>query len=57
MQEVQVVCYESRKLNKHNHNYMTHDLELLAIIHELKMWRHYLLGRRFILMSDHSELK
>ena len=33
---------------------MTHDLKLVAIIHALKMWRHYLIGRKFILMSDHS---
>ena len=36
---------------------MTHDLELVAIIHALRMWRHYFLGRRFVLMSDHSGLK
>ena len=35
---------------------MTHDLELAAIIHALKMWKHYLLGKRFIQMSDHSGL-
>ena len=33
---------------------MTLDLELAAIIHALKMWRHYLLGRRFVFVSDHS---
>lgn len=32
---------------------MTHDLELATIIHALKMWRHYILGRQFVLMSDH----
>ena len=36
---------------------MTHDIELEAIIHALKMWRHYLLGRRFVLMSDYSGLR
>jgi len=55
MQEGQVVCYESRKLNDHEQNYVTHDLEL--IIHALKMWMHYLLGRRFVLMSDQSVLR
>lgn len=35
---------------------MTRDLELETIIHALNMWRHYLLGRSFILMSDHSGL-
>jgi len=57
MQEGQVVCYESRKLNEHKQNYLTHDLELAVITHALKMWRHYLLGMRFLLMSDHSGLR
>lgn len=57
MQEGQVLWYESRKLNEHKQNYLTHDLELAAIIHALKMWRHYLIGRQFILMSDHNGLR
>eukprot|EP00253_Pinus_taeda_P024166 PITA_24166 len=57
MQEGQVVCYESRKLNEHEHNYVTHDLELATITHALKMLRHYLLRRRFVLMSEHSGLR
>jgi hypothetical protein len=57
MQEGHVVCYESRKLNDHEINYVTHDLELASIVHDLKMWRHYLLGRRFILMIDHCGLR
>lgn len=36
---------------------MTHDLELATIIDALKMWRHYLLGRRSVLMNDHSGLR
>jgi len=56
MQKGQVVCYETRKLNEHKYNYVTHDFVLETIIHALIMWRHYLLSRRFILMSDHSGL-
>jgi hypothetical protein len=33
MQGGSVVCYESRKLNEHEVNYVTHDLELAAIVH------------------------
>jgi hypothetical protein len=36
---------------------VTHDLELDVIVHALKMWRHYLLGRRFVLMTDHCGLR
>lgn len=57
MQDGQVVCYESRKWNGHEKNYPTYDLELGSIVHALNMWRHYLLGRRFTLMSDHNGLQ
>jgi len=56
-QENCVIAYESRKLKQHEKNYATHDLELAAIIHALKMWRHYLIGRKFVLMSDIISLK
>jgi hypothetical protein len=42
MQEGSVVCYDSQKLNEHEVNYVTHDLELATIVHTLKMLRHYL---------------
>ena len=45
MQDSHVVCYELRKLKDHEKNYATHDLELASIVHALKMWRHYLMGR------------
>ena len=48
---------KSMKLNVHEKNYVTHHLELVVIIYALKMWRHYLLGRRFVLMSDHIRLR
>jgi hypothetical protein len=57
MQEEHVIFYESRKLNEHEINYVTHDLELPAIVHALKMWRHYLLGRIFFLMTDQYGLR
>lgn len=57
MQEGQVVYYESLKLNEHERNYLKHDLELEAIIHALKMCRHYIIGRRFVLMINHNGLK
>ncbi|MCO5557221.1 hypothetical protein L7F22_010781 [Adiantum nelumboides] len=44
-QEGRPVAYNSRKLRDHERNYPTHDLELLAIIHALKLWTHYLLSR------------
>jgi hypothetical protein len=52
-----VICYESRKLKEHERNYATHDLELETIVQALKKWRHYLMGRRFELRTDHNGLK
>jgi hypothetical protein len=52
-----VVCYESRKLKDNKKNYDTHDLELAAIVHTLRKWRHYLMGRRFELRTYHNGLK
>ena len=57
MQDNHVICYESRKLKEHEKNYATHDLELAAIVHALKMWRHYFMGRIFGLRTDHCGLK
>ena len=57
MQENHVICYESRKLKEHEKNYATHDLELAAIVHSLNMWRHYLMGSKFELRTDHCSLK
>ena len=56
-QEGRPVAFTSRKLRIHEKNYPTHDLELLAVIHALKLWRHYLLGRKFRLVTDHKSLK
>jgi len=56
-QDNYVIAYESRKLKQHENNYATHGLELATIIHVLKMWRHYLIGRRFVFMSDNISLR
>lgn len=57
VQDKRPVAFTSRKLQVHEKNYPTHDLELLAVIHALKLWRHYLLGDKFQLVTDHQSLK
>ena len=57
MQERRVIAYILRKLRRHEENYATHDLELLTIIYALKVWRHYLVGRKFKLNMDHCGLQ
>jgi len=44
-------------LKPHERNYPTHDLELTAVIFALKIWRHYLLGDKVLIYTDHKSLK
>ena len=53
MQDRQIIAYASRQLHPHP----THDLELAAVVHALKTWRHYLLGNRCEIYTDHQSLK
>jgi hypothetical protein len=55
MQENPVIAYASRALRPHEKNYPTHDLELAAVVHALKMWRHYLMGTRCNIFTDHQK--
>nr|AAX95140.1 retrotransposon protein, putative, Ty3-gypsy sub-class [Oryza sativa Japonica Group]ABA92431.1 retrotransposon protein, putative, Ty3-gypsy subclass [Oryza sativa Japonica Group] len=57
MQEDRVVAYASRQLRPHETNYPTHDLELAVVVHALKIWRHYLIGNRREVYTDHKSLK
>src|SRR3954467_14490175 len=57
MQDGKVVAYASRQLKTHEVNYPTHDLELASVVHALKTWRHYLLGKRCEVFTDHKCLK
>jgi hypothetical protein len=57
MQDGHVVLYASWKLRKHETHYPTHDLELAAVVHALKIWRHYLMGKRCELYTDHKGFK
>ncbi|WVZ52391.1 hypothetical protein U9M48_003455 [Paspalum notatum var. saurae] len=57
MQEGRVIAYALRQLRKHEANYPTHDLELAAVVHALKIWRHNLLGNTCHIYTDHKSLK
>jgi hypothetical protein len=57
MQDGQVISYASRQLRKHEENCPTHDLELVAVVDALKIWRHYLIGHRCKIYSGQKSLK
>jgi len=57
MQENRVIAYASRSLKRNEENYSTHDLELAAVVHALKIWRYYLIGTLCNIYTDHKSLK
>ena len=57
MQENWIIAYASRALRPHEQDYPTHDLELAAVIHALKIWRHYLMGTKCNIYTNHKSLK
>jgi hypothetical protein len=57
MQDNRVIAYASMALRPHEQNYPTHDLELAAVVHALKMWRHYLMGTHCNIYIGHKSLK
>jgi hypothetical protein len=57
MQDAHVVVYASRQLRKHEEKYPAHDLELAVMVHALKIWRYYIIGKRCEVYSDQKSLK
>ena len=52
-----VIAYAFRQLKKHEDNYPTHDLELVAVVFALKIWRHYLYGVPYRIFTYHKSLQ
>ena len=57
MQNDRVIAYASRQLKKHEENYPIHDLELVAVVFALKIWRHYLYGVPCRIFTYHKSLQ
>ncbi|KAI3443871.1 hypothetical protein Pfo_000536 [Paulownia fortunei] len=49
MQKGHTIAFKSRKLNDTKRRYTVQEKEMTAIIHYLRVWRHYLLGSHFII--------
>ena len=52
-----VIAYGSKALSKEERRYCVTRRELLAIVHFVKQYRHYLLGQKFLIRTDHGALK
>ena len=51
-----VIAYGSPSLKDHEKNYSTTQLEMLALVTYVDYFRHYLLGHKFCLRTDHHSL-
>ncbi|KAL0368101.1 UNVERIFIED_CONTAM: Transposon Ty3-G Gag-Pol polyprotein [Sesamum calycinum] len=52
VQDKDPVAFESRKLKDAELRYSTHEKEMTAVIHCLDAWRHYLLGTKYMVVTD-----
>ena len=52
-----VITYTSRVLGNHERRYSTTKKEMLAMVHAIRHFRHYLYGRLFTVRTDHNALK
>ena len=49
-----VIAYASRSLDRRESNYCVTRKELLAVVHFLRYFKQYLLGRQFKVRTDHA---
>jgi hypothetical protein len=57
MQEVHPITFISKSLGPKQQALSTYEKEMLAILHEVTKWRHYLWRRHFTIKTDHVSLK
>ena len=57
MQEGRPIAFESHPIKGKNLHKPTYEKEMLEILHALKKWRPYLMGRHFKVKTDHDSLK
>ena len=52
MQEGCPIAFESWKLNDTRRMYSMHEKDMIAVVHCLRVWQHYLLGSKFVVFTD-----
>ena len=56
-QEGHAIAYESKRLQGAEKTASTYEKELMAVIHALKMWKHYLMGSEFTIRTAQQSLR
>ena len=56
-EKVLAICYSSKAFSKSQTNYSALKRELLAIVTFNRLFKHYLLGRKFEIVTDHHALQ
>nr|GEZ47879.1 hypothetical protein [Tanacetum cinerariifolium] len=57
MQREKVIAYAFGQLKTHKENYTSHNLEFGAVVFALRLWRHYLYGKKCVVFTDHKSLQ
>jgi len=57
MLEGHPIAYRSKALSSKYQSLTTYEQELMAMVMAVKKWRSYLLGRHFIIKTDHFSFK
>ena len=57
MQNRQPIAYFSKALSDNNLAKSVYEKELMALVLSIQHWRHYLLGKEFVVYTDHKSLK
>ena len=57
MQKGKVIAYALKKLKVHEKNYPIHELELVVVVFELMIWRHYFYGVHYEVFTAHRSVQ